>query len=424
MKSSGYSRLLKRLEPFNGVSQVAAFHVSLREFQVINRLASPFIGDRVLDSVDRMMRQWVGDAGVSARIWSDEFVAVRAIDHPQEAGELAMDLRRNLTTIRYQGRAGEGQLAVVIGVVCGRPTHDWQLLMERAAEASLTAKERGRNQISVYGSGTSSRKAALAGPEIAAEFRRLRDAGHLSLHPQPIIDISGAAPRIAKAEFLLRIDRDGASWPPPARMIEALESHGAATDLDAFSSGFLLDWLADHPEELMHLDGVSMNLSAKSLADGAFMGSLFDNVRHARLPATKLCFEITETAAVEHLDIAAEIIRDFKTLGCRFALDDFGSGLCSFGYLQELMVDEVKIDGRFIRELADNPVTERIVRAIHQVARATNKTTVAEFVDDTRKLEVLRDIGVDYAQGWLFYPTVAPETFLDLLRKTPGRAVA
>ncbi|HSW14193.1 MAG TPA: EAL domain-containing protein, partial [Solimonas sp.] len=132
-------------------------------------------------------------------------------------------------------------------------------------------------------------------------------------------------------------------------------------------------------------------------------------------PPGKLRFEITESAAIAHLPLAAELIADFSAVGCRFALDDFGSGLCSFGYLQSLPVDEVKIDGRFVRSMISDPVSAEIVRAIHQVARATGKKTVAEFVDDPRQLVALRSIGVDYAQGWLFHPAVSPEKLRELL---------
>lgn len=113
--------------------------------------------------------------------------------------------------------------------------------------------------------------------------------------------------------------------------------------------------------------------------------------------------------------MAAEVIHSFRAVGCGFSLDDFGSGLCSFGYLQQLQVDEVKIDGRFIKDVAQNGASREIVRAIHQVAHATGKRTVAEFVDDPRKLAALQEIGVDYAQGWLFYPTVTPEKFIELV---------
>ena len=151
------------------------------------------------------------------------------------------------------------------------------------------------------------------------------------------------------------------------------------------------------------------------MADARFMQRLFNDVRAVHPPAGKLGFEITETAAIAQLEIAADIIEDFRSIGCSFSLDDFGSGLCSFGYLHSLPVTEVKIDGRFIRDVAADGASRAIVRAIHQVASATGKRTVAEFVDDPRKLEVLREIGVDYAQGWLFYPTVTPEKFDELM---------
>ncbi|MFP5305116.1 MAG: EAL domain-containing protein, partial [Gammaproteobacteria bacterium] len=122
----------------------------------------------------------------------------------------------------------------------------------------------------------------------------------------------------------------------------------------------------------------------------------------------------------QHLELAAELIEDFRGIGCSFSLDDFGSGLCSFGYLHSLPVDEVKIDGRFIRDIVQNPVSQEIVRAIQQVAHATGKRTVAEFVDDPHKLAVLKRLGVDYAQGWLFYPAIRTEQLLDLLAGSPA----
>jgi EAL domain-containing protein (putative c-di-GMP-specific phosphodiesterase class I) len=239
-------------------------------------------------------------------------------------------------------------------------------------------------------------------------------ADQLTIHAQPILDIRGAEPRLAKAEFLIRMERNGVHMPLPAGTIETLEHYGLASELDRFTSATLLDWLERNPGVTGRFDNLSMNLSAVSLVDGRFMDALYRDVKNARLPRGRLCFEITETAAVSHLEVAAEVISAFKDIGCLFSLDDFGSGLCSFGYLHSLPVDEVKIDGRFVRDVAHSPVAREIVRAIHHVAKATGKKTVAEFVDDARKLDALRQIGVDYAQGWLFYPAVPPEKLLQL----------
>jgi diguanylate cyclase (GGDEF)-like protein len=415
MKSSGYSKLLQNLQAWDSATPAAMFYVDLCHLSAVNRLASPMVADQLVEAVVQRLKAWAGRDGLSARLWSDEFVAIKTMDHAQQAADEAKSLRDALTALTYTGCHGSSSLAVSIGVVPLRAPHEWPAILAQAEEACESAKLRGLNQISFYNTANRVRR-AHGGSDAVTEFRRYLDSGALTLQPQPIMDIRAREPRIAKAEFLLRIEREpGVFSPPPPGMIEALEQHGLSTELDQFSSQHLLAWLDEHRALLDRLDGVSLNLSAPSFVDGLFMGKLFDEVRHARLPRNKLCIEITETAAIQHLNVAAEMILDFKTLGCRFSLDDFGSGLCSFGYLHSLPVDEVKIDGTFIRELAQSSVSEKIVRAIYQVARATSKTTVAEFVDDPRKLAVLQEIGFDYAQGWLFYPSIAPEKLIELV---------
>ncbi|MDB5970615.1 MAG: hypothetical protein JWQ90_3065 [Hydrocarboniphaga sp.] len=415
MKSSGYSKLLQSLQPWQSDTAASMFYVDLCHLSAVNRLASPLVADQLVEAVGQRLKAWVGCDGLSARLWSDEFVAIKVMDHAQQAAEEAKSLRDALTSLTYSGSHGSSSLAVSIGVVPLRAPYEWPAIIGQAEEACESAKLRGLNQISFYNTANRVRRPD-GGSDAVTEFRRYLDSGSLTLQPQPIMDIRSREPRISKAEFLLRVERSPGVWsPPPPGMIESLELHGLSTELDQFSSQHLLAWLDEHRALLDRLDNVSFNLSAPSFVDGLFMGKLFDDVRHARLPRNKLYIEITETAAIQHLNVAAEMILDFKTLGCRFSLDDFGSGLCSFGYLHSLPVDEVKIDGAFIRELAVSSVSEKIVRAIYQVARATGKTTVAEFVDDPRKLALLQEIGFDYAQGWLFYPSVTPEKLIELV---------
>lgn len=414
MTNSGYVQFLQTVENWSAPTSAALFYVDLCHLRTVNRLASPQVGDHLVADVAARLSAWAGRDGLSARLWSDEFVAIKTLDHAQQAADEAKGLREALTSLSYVGAHGASSLAVAIGVVPLRQPYEWAALLAQAEDACEHAKRRGLNQIQFHHGGPLALQARVDSDAVS-EFRRLLDTGSLNLHPQPIVDIRSRQPHIAKAEFLLRLERGPGTWsPPPPGMIEALELHGLSTELDAFSSRLLLDWLDDHREVLDRLHSVSFNLSAPSFVDGMFMGKLYDDVRHAQVPHNKLCIEITETAAIEHLSVAAEAILEFKGLGCRFSLDDFGSGLCSFGYLHSLPVDEVKIDGRFIRDLATSSVSEKIVRAIHQVARATGKTTVAEFVDDAAKLAVLQDIGFDYAQGWLFYPAVPPERFIEL----------
>lgn len=412
---SGYAKLLHKLRTWRIDTPTAMFFVDISGLRAINRLTSPAVGDELMFRVERKLLNWVGDDGIANRLWSGEFVAVRPVDHPQEGGALALELRELLSSIRLHGADRIGGTSVAIGVSCGRGSRDWENEIAQAWDACEVARQRGINQICVHNNRLPQQSTRHIKTHSVTEFRQLRDTNQLVLHPQPIVSLDQDRFRVAKAEFLLRLERDGHFVAPPRGMIEALEDSALSTELDEFSTRYLLQWLDQNPDVLARVDGVSVNLSAPSFVDNLFMSKLFEDIRHTRLPPGKLFIEITETAAMKDVGIAAETIADFRTLGVRFSLDDFGSGLCSFGYLQALDVDEVKIDGRFIRELSGNPVNEKIVRAIHQVARATDKQTVAEFVDEQRKLDILRDIGIDYAQGWLFYPTIPPERFIEII---------
>lgn len=410
---SRHAALLRQLAEWSPGECAVLIHVDLRNLREVNRLAGPAEGDRLIRRVEEQLALWGQQHGVTGRLWSNEFIGARAIDHPQSAGEEASRLRDLLAALQYDTQVGPARIGVSLGLSIWRKGDDWSRVMSEAGRACLIAKQRGLNQIVRFGSVPTD--SGQYSPQAVGEFRNLMKSGRLSLHAQPIMDIRGDEPVLAKAEFLMRMERNGVHMPLAAGVIETLEHYGLATELDRFSSAWLLDWLDAQPEILHRVHGLSMNLSGASLLDGRFMDELYADVRHAHLPAGKLCFEITETAAIQHLDLAAEVIQAFRSIGCRFSLDDFGSGLCSFGYLNSLPVDEIKIDGRFVRDIAQSAVSQEITRAIHHVAKVTGKKTVAEFVDDARKLEALKAIGVDYAQGWLFYPAVAPEKLLELL---------
>lgn len=417
MPVSNLGRILDWLGAWQPYPLAMLLYVDVRHMRSINRLATLGEGDEVIRQVLHVMQEWAGDGGLAERVWSNEFVAAKVVDHGQTAVEEAARLRDRLAGIRYASMLGDNHIAVSMGLVAVQPGLRWDNQIANAAEACETAKQRGLNQIVTFNPHCGTNTATLINASHVLNFRHLMGAGRLLLDPQPIMDIRGTRPRLAKAEFLLRMDQDGRHVPLPSGTIETLEHFGLSSELDTFSAETVIGWIADHPEALARLDGVTLNLSAQSLVDGRFMNRLYHEVRGLHLPPGKLGFEITETAAIEHLELAADIIKDFRAIGCPFSLDDFGSGLCSFGYLHSLAVDTVKIDGRFIRDIAHNPVSQEIVRAIHQVARATGKRTIAEFVDEPRKLAMLQCLGIDYAQGWLFYPALPTERLLALLEE-------
>lgn len=417
MTHSSYHHLLNRLQAWRFHPCAALVYIDVRHMRALNRYASPLHGDQVLSSVMQALNEWVGGNGIAGKLWSNEFVAVRAIDHAQTAVDAAEQLRDRLSQISYPSLLGNNHLGVAIGLIVAMPQCDWNAVISSAGDACNQAKRRGINQVMSHVSHRDDASRDAARANLVINFRRLMAENRLVLHAQPIMDITHGQARLAKAEFLIRQQQDDAFITLPPATIETLENLGLATELDRFSSQFALEWMTQNGSALRRLDSISLNLSAQSIGDGHFIDSLYRDVKSAELPPGQLCFEITETAAIKHLEVAAEFIADFRSIGCRFSLDDFGSGLCSFGYLQSLAVDEVKIDGRFTRDLVDNPVSQEILRAIQQVAHATGKKTVAEFVDDPRKLALLRDIGVDYAQGWLFSPAIPPDQLLRMLHQ-------
>jgi len=420
---TGPAPLLRRLQRWKAGTAVLV-QIDVRHMRSINRLSDADCGDRLLQQVLEVMRGWAGRSGLAERLWSNEFVAAKPIDHAQAAADEAADLRDRLAVLSYTSIMGESRIAIALGLtLAGARPVDWKRSLAEAGDACLTAKRRGLNQIVRYTAESTDPGGDAVSATRVASFRRLLAERRLQLHPQPIMDIRGPEPRLRKAEFLIRAVEDGRVAGLPPGTIESLEYFGLATELDAFSADALFDWIQQNGTMLEQLDGVSINLSGRSIQDGAFMDGLLRDVRTLRPPYGKVCFEITESAAIANLELAAEVIQAFRAEGCRFSLDDFGSGVCSFGYLQTLPVDEVKIDGRFVQDITSNPVSAEIIRAIHQVARATGKRTVAEFVDNARKLTVLRSIGVDYAQGWLFHPAVSPGRFEVLLRDEQEAAV-
>ena len=290
-------------------------YVDVRGLRAINRIADAAEGDRVIAKVTDVIHCWSGRNGYATRLWSNEFVALKPIDHAQMAVDEAMELRDRLVALQYRSSLGENPVSVSIGVLVVTQGVDWSDAIRDAGEASEQSKRRGLNQIVVHAGDGNRRTKAPASAASVTEFRRLLANGQLALHPQPIMDIRDAEPRLRKAEFLLRMEKKGVHMPVPAGTIETLEYFGLVSELDRFSTQFILDWLADNRSVLDRLHSVSINLSARSIVDGRFMDDLLRDVRNASLPAGKLCFEITETAAIENLEVAADVIQQLIKAG-------------------------------------------------------------------------------------------------------------
>jgi Amt family ammonium transporter len=274
-----------------------------------------------------------------------------------------------------------------------------QTLIHSAEQASRLARAEGSNNIHVYQSGDQHLEDVRINTRWAMKLRQALREDQLVLYAQPILASGQEHALPTRFEVLVRMIDEG-RLVSPAEFLPAIEKHGLATDLDRWVVENTLNYLGALPDEVRaRAERVSINLSGHSLDSQAFREFVIRRLRRATVPPQIICFEITETAAVVHMDGAVEFINALQDYGVTFALDDFGAGVSSFGYLRSLPVDCLKVDGQFVRHIDASPFDRGIVSAINEIAHAMGMETVAEFVENASLVQQLASIGVDYLQG-------------------------
>jgi Amt family ammonium transporter len=235
----------------------------------------------------------------------------------------------------------------------------------------------------------------------ASRIRAALDRDRFRLYYQPIVPTHHPWGQANHHEIFVRMLDDEDNLVPPSAFIPAAERFGMMAEVDQWVVRNALAWLGDiHRSAGETLLVCAINLSGGSLGDEAFLAEIRALLARHGVPGAAVCFEITETSAIANIDAARHFIEVLTEEGCRFSLDDFGSGLSSFGYLRNLPVHFLKIDGTFVRDIVNNPLDEAMVRSIHSIGRAMGLQTIAEFVEDAETVERLASIGIDYVQGY------------------------
>jgi diguanylate cyclase (GGDEF)-like protein/PAS domain S-box-containing protein len=369
----------------------------LDHFKVLNDSEGHAAGDELLRQIALLISTQTRTSDMVARLGGDEFALLLA-DCPLERAEiLARNITDAMAKIRFYWGGRPHPVSVSAGIVgIDSQTASAQEALSDADTACYAAKEKGRNQVQVYRPGDadlSRRKATLAW------ITRLEHAlSHrlFCLVAQPIRPITLTTEQ-EHYEILLRLREAGSEIIGPVDFIAAAERYHLMSRIDRWVVEETLASLHRGPQHV----SVAINLSGQTLADDGFSDFLHEKVRECGVAPQRLCFEITETAAISNLSRAQDFMREFRDRGFRFALDDFGSGLSSFAYLKNLPVDMLKIDGSFIRHV-DHDATDRVmVEAIARVGKVMGIPTIAEYVERQEILTTLREIGVDYAQGWV-----------------------
>ncbi|WP_175443096.1 putative bifunctional diguanylate cyclase/phosphodiesterase [Halofilum ochraceum] len=376
-------------------------YIDLDRFKVVNDSQGHIAGDEVLRQVAGVLHQHVRTGDTIARLGGDEFALLLENCDAPHALRIAEDLVRAIGDFRFFWDDQVFRLDLSIGVAEILP-HESAVseIMRNADTACAVAKEAGGGRAHVYRADDREMQRRHGQIEWISRITRALEHDEFELYIQPIVDLRREVPEHGMHfEVLVRMRTDDDRLLLPSSFLPAAERYGLATRIDRWVIGAVFDWFRHHPELVARIDACAINLSGTSVDDPEFAEHLVTDLRSAPLSPSQLRFEITETAAIGHLAQASRFMRRLATLGCRFALDDFGSGLSSFGYLRSLPVDTLKIDGQFVRDIARDPVDHALVRSINDIGRVLGLTTVAEYVEDRATLEALRSIDVDFVQG-------------------------
>ena len=390
----------ERLAEFaDGARTLAFCYLDLEQFKLINDNCGHDAGDQMLIMVARAIESCLKGDEILARLGGDEFgLAVRN----RSALEVARLLKRVVRQVSLLSLPCGGA-HYRVGVSCGVAFHRGPCrapaeLLKDADIACLAAKRKGSNQIHFFDDRNKELANERNAPKWAVRIARAIEDKELLLYFQPIKGLNGCCRR-QRLEILLRIRDNSGRILPPAQFIAAAERFKLMPDVDreVIRKAFL--WLSEHPQLWPEIS-ISINLSGNSLGSEGMLEYIAEMQGRFGIPSSCVCFEITETSAIQNRTRAMEMLNQLRRLGFAFALDDFGSGFASYGYLRELPVDYVKIDGCFVRHLATNARDYAIVKSIHDVCRVMGIETVAEFVENQEIMDKLLEIGVDYAQGY------------------------
>ncbi len=387
---------LVRSEQPNGV----LCYLDLDEFKVVNDTCGHVAGDELLRQLAVMLGDRLGERGTLARLGGDEFGLLIYPATVVEARAAAEDLRDAVERFRFVWAQRIFTVSVSIGLVEITPTSEsTDALLSAADTACYTAKDTGRNRIQAYQVDDATVVARRTEMEWVSRLNEALENDRLTLYCQSIHRLDAAGPP-RFFEILVRlVDVDGTLWEPGA-FLSAAERYNLAPAIDRRVIARALTWLADldtAPDTLY-----ALNLSGRSLAEPGFLEFVQSQIERCGIDPRCLCFEVTETAAVGNLAFARTFMETLRHRGCYFALDDFGSGLSSFTYLQNLPVDFLKIDGAFVRDIHRDAVHYALVRSMNELGHAISMATIAEYVESVEVIDCLREIGVDYLQGFAY----------------------
>jgi diguanylate cyclase (GGDEF)-like protein/PAS domain S-box-containing protein len=380
-------------------SRQALLYLDLDQFKLVNDTCGHPAGDQLLKQITGVLQSRVRSGDTLARLGGDEFGILLAnctLDHAMRVAETLRQAIRDYRFIWQDGVLAVGASIGIVEITGDTPTV--ASVMSAADVACYAAKDQGRNRVQLYKPDNVPERHREM--HWVSKLTRACDEGRFELFYQPIVAIGKNSDEREHFELLLRLRDENGSRVAPAEFIPAAERYNVMPSIDRWVVRQALDRVVHRVGSGVKPYTVAVNLSGTSLNDERFLEFLIAELSARDLAPGAMCFEITETAAIANLGNAVYFMRELKSRGCHFALDDFGSGLSSFMYLKTLPVDYLKIDGQFIENVTRDPVDRSMVEAISQVGRAMGIQTIAERVESAEVLAELARLGVGYAQGF------------------------
>jgi diguanylate cyclase (GGDEF)-like protein len=382
----------------------ALLYIDIDKLESINQAFGFHAGDEVTQRVGDVIRRVAGPAATASRIGGDRFAVLLPERDVAAAGEVGKRILSATAQLGYVSGVDTVPVTVSIGVAAAGQPHERVAHLLAAAElACKRAKQQGRNRV---GSDDASQALPANGQGrslAAANLQEALKSNEFCLEAQPIVGLAARAGDTVGYELLVRMRNAAGELLAPDKFLDAAERYELLPALDRWVLCSAIDVLRAHAEQLAAVPYCfTINVSAQSLANRKYAEFALEQLAQARLPPAAFCFEVKEAAAVNHIAAAEIFIRDLTSAGCKIALDDFGCGLSSLAHLKRLPVHYLKIDGRFVRRIADDRIAESIVSGIARAARTLDVSTIAEHVESVAMADKLRELDVDFGQGFYF----------------------
>lgn len=380
--------------------QVALIYIDIDQMKVVNDTCGHIAGDQLLQQLVAVIGDAAKECHYFARIGGDEFALVKTNSSEDEAKSLAESIRSAAEDLNFEWEGQRYRQSLSVGVALSSADLDSVVDLIGAADSSCyAAKEQGKNRVVMYNGGLDAQTLSHRDMQWVSRLQKAIQDGAFELYFQPIERLKKGDKRHVHYELLIRYVDDKGQHILPQHFLPAVEKFGLSEQVDLWVLTTALDYLDRHPEHTKILDCCSINLTSQSISNPRIRSAILQVVQSYSFPLNKICFEITESSAIQNLEDAQDFVNELKKLGCHLALDDFGTGFSSFGYLKHLEVDYIKIDGSFVRDITSDRFDRAMVSAINNIGKEMNISIIAEYAGNANILKLLRHLEVDYAQG-------------------------